>query len=224
MKNITKINVAIIITILAVGAVNAQELDFTGWDSTALSMDGGSQTFSDICGSIDVTVTANGEFDAPSQYAATMDGSVISSEHAPSSMTEEHSFTFSFSSPFDVIVEVLSLDRSEEYEVSSQGAETYSNIVGMAPVVSTVGSGLLLDGTGFGQGPNGAAIGQVAVDAPESGPFSVTVTYRADATSSNITKYGSFRLLKAPSVPEPQSAALFGIGLLGMCGRIRRRR
>lgn len=223
MTNFAKINiVSIIFAALTVGSLNAQELDFTGWDSNVLSMDGGSQTFDDICGDIDVTVTANGDFDAPTLYNATMNGG-ISSEHAPSSMTEEHSFTFTFSSPFDVILEARSLDGQEELEVSSQGVETYSHVAGTPAIASNTATGVLLDGNGFGMGPGGASTSQVRIDAPASGPFSVTVTYRADPNDLGITKYGNFTLFKAP-VPEPQSAALFGIGLIGMCGRIRRRR
>lgn len=195
-----------------------ERLYFNGWDPA-----GGSQTFADVCGDIDVTVTTNGAFDAAAEYSASMAGA-FSSSHLGESAMEEHSFTFTFSSPMDVVVETYSVDGLEELEISSQGVETYVNKEGSAPTVSNTGSGVLLDGNGFGQDPvTGAADGYVNIAAPASGPFSVTVTYRADP-SLGLTKYGSFAISKGMAVPEPNSAGLLGIGMLLCLGRVRRRR
>jgi len=225
MRNTTTFGiVTLLLATFAFGTATAQmgdRLDFTGFDADLIA--NGGQTFTEICNGIDVTVTSDGAFDAAAQFSASMEGA-ISSSHDGESAMETHSFTFTFSSPFDVVVETFSLDGEEELEISSQGVETYVNASGSAPTVTSTGTGITLDGNGFGQDPaTGASNGFVNIAAPASGPFSVTLTYTADP-SLGFTKFGSFAISKGSVVPEPNTAGLLGLGMLFCCGRIRRRR
>lgn len=207
-----------------VNGVDYAALDFSAWDSSLLSQDGGMQIFTDICGDLDVKVTAHGEFDAPTTYLATVNGGTneIRSQHnatTGSGSSHSHGFTFEFSEPIDLIVNTFSLDQQEEYVIKGN-SPTYSNVSGAQPLVSPTATDVTLRGVAFGLDPvTGAAEGNTFVN----GTSSVMVTYTAFPTLYN--KYGSMRLFKAVPVPEPGSCsmvAVAGLMLLGLRGRRRR--
>lgn len=214
MHKILKL-IALAIMTLAVSPTFAQtHLDFSGWDEGILSTDGGSQMFENVCDGIDVTVTAAGEFAAPTTYLATMAGGVdtIRSAIEPDTM---QSYTFTFSEPISIDLETYSLDGAEKYTIESNGTQTYTNLTGAAPLLSSTGDGFTIEGVGFGQDAvSGAADGRTFID----GATSITVTYMADP--GDFTKFGAFNLFKP--VPEPSSAVLLLIGGLTMCRRRRK--
>lgn len=198
------------------------QLDFSDWDPALLSSDGGTQVFENVIGDIDVTVTARGDFDGLSTYVSTTGGSAIRT-HLDASLTgKEQSYEFCFSSPFEAIVEMESLDSMEEFEVSANGAMTVTPLLGSAPTISSTMNGVLLDGNGLGVGASGASTNWVSISPSSMGQFCITTTYRVDPNMLGITKYGSFRILSP--VPEPNTAGLAAMGLLGALGCLRRGR
>lgn len=187
-------------------------LDFTGWDSTILSTNGGTQVFPNILPGIDVEVTTTGEFDALTTLSGT---GTIGSQHDPATNSASHAFTFCFTSPIVADVFTFSLDGDEQYDIFSDGTQSYTNLSGANPVVTPAGSGILLNGVAYGQDPTtGASDGVMHID----GANCFTVNYSGFAPMS---KYGSFNI-SAMAVPEPNSAVLLLIGGLGMLRRRRR--
>ncbi len=188
-----------------------ESLDFTGaWDHSQIA--NGGLTFEDICGDLDVTVTAVGTFDADSTFVDTGQGTAIRSQHAtPGS----HSLVFTFSEPIEIELDFIRLDLQERLGVFGIGPETYVHSSGTAPIIVPTGSGISLFGQGFG--PD-AADGSV-----RTGPTTVlTVSYEA-LPGADHTKYQSFNLSKVVSVPEPGSLALFGLACLGIFAGSRKR-
>lgn len=226
MNNIKKFITLAILAITFCGTSQAQnfvELDFSDFDPSVLSTDGGSQVFADICEDHDVTVTSSGEFDATASFLSTLAGGVnaFASQHDPGvGSSNSHSFTFDFGKSVDIIIQTLSLDGEEQYVITGDAGSSpnYTNLVGSAPVVSSTSGAITLDGVGFGGGALGAADGETLL----TGTSSVTVTY--NATPGNFSKFGSFRVFKAVAVPEPNSAGLLALGGLALLGAGRRRR
>lgn len=223
----TFFRLALFITATTILAANIQAatvslLDLKEWDANILSSDGGSQHFENVAGELDVTVTAVGDFDAPSRFVSTLDGGddAISTQHDPSTEQQCHSYVFTFSDATDLIVETWSLDAQEEYMISSAGNVSYTNLSGSEPITNEISPNMLhLDGVAFGRDTlTGSSDGATYVTAPESGPFSLTVKYCADPTAgaTNLTKYGSFRVSAVSAavtqLPEPGAMSLFGLG------------
>lgn len=189
-------------------------LDFTGWDPAVLSTNGGTQIFPNILPGIDVEVTSTGEFDAPTSLIG---NGTIQSQHDPATNSASHAFTFCFSSPVNAEVFTFSLDADEQYDIFSDGAESYTNLSGALPTVTPAGFGVLLNGVAYGQDPLlGAADGVTHI----AGANCLTVNYSGIAPN---TKYGTFSL-SAMAVPEPNAGVLMLIGGLGLIGSRRRRR
>ena len=219
-----------ILSLAITGMAHAATIDFSGWDPDILSTDGGTQTFND--NGLEVTVTSFGDFDAPTEFVDTIGGPVIASLHDGTSPPSDHGFEFCFNQSTDINLEFQLLDALEEYEISTTGTATYQHVFGTVPDVSTTASGsLLIDGAGFGQGPDGASNGIVNVtfagsDGDPGGgddlvhsPFCLSVTYRADEQFG--AKFGSFRLNQ---VPEPATAGTLLAGLLGVMSMLRKKR
>jgi hypothetical protein len=186
-------------------------LDFTGWDHSLIS--NGGQTFDDICGDIDVTVTSIGMFDGPSSGNALG----FSSFHTDPGA---HSFRLVFSAPLDLMIETLTVDPNEVQSIFTTANETYVNNSGAPATVTPTGTGIAITGNGFGINPTGAAFGTTTLDAPVT---TVTLTYQALSTPPN--KYGQWRIFAdKPVVPEPNAIALMGVGALGMLLQLRKRR
>lgn len=212
------------------------ELDFTAWNGDILSTAGGVQLFPNAAPGLDVTVTSVGEFDAPTRYITTTDGGIdeITSSHDPGEDESCHGFILTFSQPTDIILMTQSLDAEEDYKISSAGSSiTYTNESGIAPIVAGQGTSILeMEGVAFGRDPvTGSSDGSTFIDAPNSGPFSVNLHYCADPSFNH--KYSAFRVFSAsPAVstqslvqlPEPNPAALMGIGGAFVLLSLRRRR
>ena len=235
----TFFRLALVVTMTVVSSTMVQAttvtlLDLSAWDANILSTDGGTQHFENVAGELDVTVTAFGEFDAPSRFITTLDGGIdaISTQHDPSTEHECHSYLFEFSDLTDIIIETTSLDAQEEYTIFSEGSVSYTNLSGAEPIVNEISANVInLDGIAFGRDPlTGSSDGATFIDAPESGPFSVLVKYGADPTAgvTNLTKFGSFQVSAvAPAVtqlPEPGAISLFGLGGLVVLLSRRKRR
>lgn len=235
----TFIRLALIVSATTILAANTQAatvtlLDLSEWDADVLSSDGGTQHFENVAGELDVTVTAVGDFDAPTRFVSTQDGGddAISTQHNPSTEQQCHSYVFTFSDATDLIVETWSLDAQEEYMISSASNVSYTNLSGSEPVINQISSNMLhLDGVAFGRDTlTGSSDGATYIEAPENGPFSLTVKYCADPTAgvTNLTKYGSFRVSAVSAavtqLPEPGAMSLFGLGALALLFNRRKRR
>ncbi len=181
--------------------------NFTGWDHDLIS--NGGQTFEDICGDLDVTVTSIGEFDAPTTIGVA--GVTITTFHA---QPGSNSLRFDFSEPVRLVVASETVDANEKQSVFTAGTETYMNTSGAAATVTPNGSGITIMGTAFRITPTGASFGQT-LTSPVS---TVTLGYEALA----INKYGQWKVGKL--VPEPNSIALLGIGGLGLLMQFRKRK
>ena len=182
--------------------------DFSGWDDTLIQ--GGGQTFTDIVGNVDVTVTTFGSFTSTS---ASLNGTTINTDHATPNSA---SLRFIFSQPLDLVIATKTVDADEVHSIFAVGSESYTNQSGADPTVTPVGSGIAIAGTSFGINPTGASFGETT-----TGPSSVlTLTYEA----LNTEKFGQWMIGGTVVVPEPNSVALLGIGGLGMLMQFRRKR
>ena len=191
------------------GMSDVEYFDFSGWDDGLIS--NGGQTFTDVCGDIDVTVTSFGTF--TSTGAA---GTQVMTHHATPASA---SLKFTFSQPLELVVATNTVDADEVHSIFGVGPESYTHESGAAPTVATVGSGISITGNGYGINPTGAAFGDTT-----TGPTAVlTLTYEAlGTTAPGLEKYGQWMIGKV--VPEPNSVALLGIGGFGMLMQLRRKR
>jgi len=209
---------AVVLSLLAVASSFGQfgfgpgavtYFDFTGWDAAQVQSASG-QTFMDIIPGVDVTVTGIGDFD----FASGFNGSNITVGHADAG--DSALLLFEFDTTMPLVIKQSTLDPQETLEVFGVGPETYSNISGAAPTQSSSsgGSGLTLQGNGFGAN---VAIGETLTMAQQNQPVRVTYT----ALANNKFEF----LMVGTIVPEPNSAALLGVGAIGLLlsGRKRRR-
>lgn len=190
---------------------SAAFLDFAGWDHSQIA--NGGQSFTDICGDLDVFVESIGAFESDSTFLMTMAGGDAAIRSQKTGLGG-HSFKFTFSEPIDVYVEFGRLDSEEMLGVYGIGPETYNHLSGNLPGQAIDGSGLKVSGNGFG---TAAADGQVS-----SGPTSVlTVGYTSMVDGP--TKYLDFNIGKV-AVPEPGAFSLLGMAALACLQFVRRRR
>lgn len=194
---------------------SSEILDFSGWDHSAITS--GGQMFENVCGNVDVMVTANGDFEAPSEFHSTLTGSVssIQTQLIP---VGSQSYTFEFSEPISLVLDMDLLDTYESLAITTDGSASYNHGGGSMPMLTPIDDGLMLQGTAVGMGSDGAAYGNI----PLGDTSQVTMTY--SALPSSFTKYGAFSLGKIAVVPEPASFGLFWIGLIGLFGFGRRSR
>ncbi len=158
-------------------------LDFAGWDHNVITTTG--QTFTNIVPGVDVTVTGT----ANPFFASAMDAQLNVRTGVKANAQQ---FSFSFSSPLPLVVDVQSLDRLENLTVTTGGPVTYSHSAGALP--SLAGS-LSLTGNGVAFGPNGCARGQLDLGTVAG----FTWDYSAQV---NHLKYEWFRV-GTSQVPEP---------------------
>ena len=185
--------------------------EFNGWDHALIST--GGQTFTDVSGDLDVFVESVGAFDADSTYVMSTGGSMDAAIRSEHTGIGSHSFIFHFSRPIDAIVDFTRVDTQELLGIYGIGPEVYTHVSGNLPTEMVDGSGMTLQGNGFGVM---AANGHVQV-----GPTTVlTVSYGALVDGS--TKFLDFNV--GQIVPEPGCCSLLALGLLGMLQTLRRRR
>jgi len=185
--------------------------EFNGWDHSLISTVG--QTFNDVSGDLDVMVESVGAFDADSTYVLSATGSgmvaAIRSDHTG---IGSHSLIFHFSRPIDAIVDFTRLDTQELLGVYGIGSEVYTHVEGNSPTEMIDGSGITLQGNGFGPSATNGYV--------QSGPTSVlTVSYRS--LGAGTTKYQDFNVGQV--VPEPGCGSLLALSLLGLLPAFRRR-
>lgn len=211
------LSVAVILA--AMTAVSSAQLadtdyfEFTGWDDAII--DAGGQTFTGlgVNGDVDVTVTINNDFFGPGTSTYSPGSRFINiGQEDPGS----NSLIFNFSRPIFGVVKVSTLDSQENISVFSTGAEVYAHTSGVVPTVTNIGSDIQLNGNGLGLG--GTSQGEIWSGFQEVSR--ITVTHGALAGN----KFE--RIMVGQVVPEPNSAALLGIGAFGLLlsGRKRRRK
>lgn len=197
---------------------DSEMIEFPGWDHSQIMSSAG-QSFQDVCGDVDVVVTAAGGFAAPTAFGTTNAGvgSVRFDAAAPSA---NQMFTFTFSEPIPLVVDFDLLDPQEQMTITSNGSTpAYTHASGQLPVTSfpTLPAATLeLQGSAYG--PGGAAMGFASLGMVSQ----VTVAY--DINGAVTTKYNAFTLSKASVVPEPNSQGLVAMGLIGLFGFGRKRR
>lgn len=186
----------------------SQFFDFSGWDHNLVTS-GGGQTFT-VGSGINVTVTGIGDFD----FASGFDGSNITLGHGDAG--DSALLLFEFDTTMPLVIKQSTLDPDETLEIFGVGPETYCHIGGLAPTQSSSagGSALTLQGNGFGAN---VSAGETLTMAQQNQP--VRITY--NALNNNKFEY----LMIGTIVPEPNSAALLGVGAIGLLlsGRKRRR-
>jgi len=212
------LSVAVILAVMT--AVSSAQLpntdffDFSGWSDAVI--DGGGQTFTGlgVNGDIDVTVTINNDFVGGGATSFSAGSRFINLGHE---LAGSDSIRFDFSRPIAAVVKVGTLDSEENVSIFSTGNEIYIPTSGPAPSITSVGSGIQLNGNGLGSG--GTATGEILAAGFAGTVSSVTVTHTA------LVDQKFERIMVGQFVPEPNSAALLSIGAFGLLlsGRKRRR-
>jgi hypothetical protein len=179
--------------------------DFSGWDNSLVTSPGG-QTFNNIFGDVDVTVEASGALSVPTKFTAQ---SIKSGLLEPGTNT----FQFTFSEPLRLVVRTYTVDSQERAGIFTTSSESYFHNAGANPTVTSFMSGIRLVGNGTGISPTGAADGETLTGVTSL----LTVTHQGFRTN----KYEQISV--GTLVPEPNSVSLFGIGLLGLVMRFRKR-
>ena len=176
--------------LLVVGSAHANLLDFSNWDGNQINTTG--QRFTNIFQDVDLFVRSTGEIE-PS--------SAVNEHILLQSNSNEQLFAFSFSRPLDLYVEVHTLDPDEFITVNSTSNLAYEHLRGSQPFIE----GDTFQGAGYGLASDGVANGNV----------------RLGETASFLLSYESaanlkFEQLSVGVVPEPDSAGLTIMGMLGL--------
>lgn len=179
--------------LLAVSSADAEWMDFTGWDEAQIT--GGGQTFNDVCGTVDVTVTGTGN-----SFSTFFNGDDV----FIGGNTDALSFTFTFSSPVNAMMDIHTLDPDEILTISG-GSPSYNHVFGGMPTQS---GSLVMSGTAYGISPTGATHGEVDLGTVSA----FTVSY--EALKDN--KFDRFSVGCSEVVPEPNAFVLVLLGGLAM--------
>ncbi|MEM7284625.1 MAG: PEP-CTERM sorting domain-containing protein [Pseudomonadota bacterium] len=186
------------VLLLAVQTANAEWLDFTGWDESLIT--GGGQTFNNVCGDTNVTVTGT-----TSSFATSFSGDDI----FIGGNTDSLSFTFTFDAPVNAMMDIHTLDSDEVLTITGGNPATYNHVFGNMPNQS---GSLVLSGTAYGISPTGASHGEIDLGTVSS----FTVSY--EALKDN--KFDRFSVGCSEVVPEPGTLMLILLGGMAMvCGR-----
>lgn len=177
---------------------------FPGWNHALIT--GAGQTFNDVFGTVDVTVTAFGSFSLPSKVNGSPQEVIVDGMLTPGSDT----FVFTLSAPLPIVVAYQTVDSQEKLIIGSTGTMTNTQLLGSPSMLTTAPGILQIMGTGLGVSPTGASRGYVEV----SSVSSFTVTH--EGLKNN--KFEAFRI--GTVVPEPTGLALL-FGLLPLALRRR---
>lgn len=188
----------------ALSPSDLEYLNFSGWNHAQIAASG--QTFQNVYGDIDATVTVIGTH----PYSSTSSNAGILTGR---NVVGSHSFRFVFSEPLQLITELKTVDAQEKVSIFTTGAESYVHNFGGAPVVAFPAGGISVSGVGFGVNPTGASHGYVT-----SFTDRMTLTYQSLVASP--IKWETFRLA---SVPEPSSFGMIIVAGLGLVLRSRKR-
>ena len=220
MRNFNIALLAVVVVLVASGSAFAliddsdiKYLDFTGWDDTLIA--GAGQTFVGLdagstAGTVDVTVTRSAGV-ASSLSGTTTIGTILA-------LSGTQDFDFTFSKPLRFIVHHRTTDKLEDVTLETTTPVGHMQIAGASVLQSPFTNGLRVDGQAFGIPPSGgAAEGQFTALGGAS-----AMTYTVGSDNDFYPQYDFFRV--GVLIPEPNTSALAGIGLLGMVMSLRRRR
>ncbi len=192
---------------------NTQYFNFSAYDQTIAATPAG-QNFVGVVPGLNVNVKALGTFDVPVFFnAAGNFRAHYMTPTDPQGMTKELTLRFTFSQPLDVVVKSGTVDGREKVKITSAGAESYFHDYGAAPTITPSGTGIQIQGNGFGINPTGAARGETLIP----GVSLVNVTYSVLADN----KFEFFMVGRL--VPEPSGLGAIGMGLLVFLRRLRSR-
>lgn len=168
-------------------------LSFPGWNHNTITTTG--QTFLGVLPGIDVTVTGT-----PNSFLA----STFTPQGIRTGVSAgSQQFTFAFTAPVDLVVDVQSLDRFESLTVTTGGPIGYTHSLGAIP---SQANSITLLGNGVGLGIHGAARGLLALGSVSS--------FTWDYASDRTFKYERFRV-GSQIVPEPSGLLPLGLILTG---------
>jgi hypothetical protein len=207
--------VAVNVPALALDEDDVIWFDFTGWDLGQL-IEGG-QLFEDICGQMGVEASVEGSFPFGTIWNGTY---IFTGQENPGIQ----SFIFDFFNVPDLttlVVEVISLDKFEKLTVAAPGTEMYMHAAGGFPIIDPAVPDITLQGIDTMFPPQsfpGATRGFVLTAAQLGPGVTLTISYEALAN----LKYEFIRVGKL--IPEPNSMATCGIGLLGFVAFLRGRK
>jgi hypothetical protein len=185
---------------------------FNGYDHALVTAPGG-QTFNDVFGTLDVTVTASGPFSFPSSISA--DKKTINGGHVVNSGAA-NILNFVFSQPIDLVVNYKTVDSQERLTVVGGSAPQTMQNSGANPTINSIAGGVTVVGNGTGINPTGASNGELL--------FSGATTLRVEhlPLPGRNNKFEFVMVGAQRIVPEPGSLSLIGTLALGLLGLRRR--
>lgn len=190
-----KLKLSLLLTmIFAVSTAQAEWIDFTGWDHAQVT--GGGQTFTDVCGDVDLLVTGAGSY--PTSFNGLEDVFIGGD-------TDLLSLTFTFSAPVNAMMDIHTLDPDEILTITGGNPAVYSHVFGALPTQS---GNLTLTGNAYGISANGASHGEISLGQLTS----FTFTY--EALKDN--KFDRFSVGCMEAVPEPSAICLALIGAISL--------
>ena len=159
-----KLKLTLLLTlIISATSARAEWIDFAGWDHAQVT--GAGQTFDDVCGDIDLTVTG-----VANSFTTSFNGLDDVFIGGNSDTLE---LTFTFSGAVDAMMDIHTLDPDEILTIIGGNPATYSHVAGGMPTQS---GALVLTGTGYGISPTGASHGEISLGQVTSFTFTYEAT------------------------------------------------
>jgi PEP-CTERM motif len=192
------------------GFANVTFFALPGYNHATVTAPGG-QTFSNVFGTVDMTVTASGPFSFPSSISA--DQKTIGSGHTVNSGLP-NVFNFAFSQPINLVLQYKTVDSQERLTAVGGSAPLTSQNSGANPTITSIAGGVQITGNGTGISPTGASNGELLF----AGATSLRVEHLPLPGRNNKFEF----LMVGAQVPEPASFGLIGSLALGLLGLRRR--